>query len=304
MNVPGVIRGNPDICERIRIARKFLKVIDGHAPGLRGKDLEIYIKAGISTDHESFTKEEALEKIRLGMKTMIREGSAAKNLDELIPLMDDNYENCMFCSDDKHPDDLLKGDINEMVKIALTYGIDLMKVLRVACVNPVLHYGLDAGVLRKGYSGDFLVINNLKELAELKTYINGKVVAEHGKSCIVYQPPQIVDNFHAAEKSVSDFFLPARNRKINVIEAIVGQVITGRLIATTIIVDGNAVSDPDRDILKIAVINRYKESRVMIGFTQDIGLENGAIASSIAHDSHNIIVAGVLLMKLSAVRSI
>jgi len=210
----------------------------------------------------------------------------------------------MFCSDDKHPDDLLKGDINEMVKIALTYGIDLMKVLRVACVNPVLHYGLDAGVLRKGYSGDFLVINNLKELAELKTYINGKVVAEHGKSCIVYQPPQIVDNFHAAEKSVSDFFLPARNRKINVIEAIVGQVITGRLIATTIIVDGNAVSDPDRDILKIAVINRYKESRVMIGFTQDIGLENGAIASSIAHDSHNIIVAGVLLMKLSAVRSI
>jgi adenine deaminase len=233
MNVPEVIRGNPDICERIRIARKFLKVINGHAPGLRGKDLEIYIKAGISTDHESFTKEEALEKIRLGMKTMIREGSAAKNLDELIPLMDDNYENCMFCGDDKHPDDLLKGDINEMVKIALTYCIDLMKVLRVACVNPVLHYGLDAGVLRKGYSADFLVINNLKELAELKTYINGKVAAEHGKSCIVYQPPQIVNNFHAAEKSVSDFFLPARNRKINVIEAIDGQVITGRLIANT-----------------------------------------------------------------------
>lgn len=293
MNFPGVINGNPDICEKIRIARKYSKVIDGHAPGLRGKDLEVYIKAGISTDHESFTKEEALEKIGLGMKIMIREGSAAKNLEELIPLIDDNYESCMFCSDDKHPDDLLRGHINEMVKTALTYGIDLMKVLRVACVNPVLHYGLDAGMLRKGDSADFLVINNLKELTVLKTYINGKVVAEEGKSCIVNQAPQTVNNFHAAEKSVNDFVLSAGNRKINVIEAIDGQVITGRLIANTMIADGNAVSDPDRDILKIAVINRYKESRVMIGFIKNIGLKNGAIASSIAHDSHNIIAVGV-----------
>lgn len=293
MNVPGVISGNPDICEKIRIAGKYAKVIDGHAPGLRGKDLEIYIKAGISTDHESFTKEEALEKIRLGMKIMIREGSAAKNLDELIPVIDANYESCMFCSDDKHPDDLIKGHINEMVKRALTCGIDLMKVLRVACVNPVLHYGLGVGMLRKGDSADFLVINNLKELTVLKTYINGKVVAEEGKSCIANQPPQIVNNFHAAEKSVSDFVLPARNRKINVIKAIDGQVITGKLIANTMIASGNAVSDPDRDILKISIINRYKESKVIIGFIKNTGLKNGAIASSIAHDSHNIIAVGV-----------
>jgi adenine deaminase len=293
MNVPGVINGDPDIYEKIRIAKKYSKVIDGHAPGLRGKDLDIYIKAGVSTDHESFTKEEALEKISLGMKIIIREGSAAKNLDELVPLIDDNYKNCMFCSDDKHPDDLLKGHINEMVKKALAYGIDLMKVLRVACVNPVLHYGLDAGMLRKGDNADFLVINNLKELNVLKTYINGKVVAEEGKSCLVNQPPRIVNNFHAAEKSVSDFILPASNAKINVIEAIDGQLITGRAIENTLVVNGNAVSDPDRDILKIAVINRYKESEVMIGFIKNIGLKNGAIASSIAHDSHNIIAIGV-----------
>jgi len=160
-------------------------------------------------------------------------------------------------------------------------------------VNPVLHYGLDTGMLRKGDSADFLVINNLKELTVLKTCINGKVVAEEGKSCVVSQPPQIVNNFHAAEKSVNDFILPARNSKINVIEAIDGQLMTGRLIANAMIADGNAVSDPDRDILKIAVINRYKESRVMIGFIKNIGLKNGAIASSIAHDSHNIIAVGV-----------
>lgn len=178
MNFPGVINGEPNIIEKISIAKKYLKLIDGHAPGLRGKDIEKYVKSGISTDHECFTRDEALEKIQMGMKILIREGSAAKNFEELIPIVEEHYKSCMFCSDDRHPDDLLKGHINDLVKRALDHGIDLMKVLSVACVNPVLHYGLDVGLLRKGDNADFIVIDNTKDFKVLKTCTNGQIVAE------------------------------------------------------------------------------------------------------------------------------
>lgn len=292
MNFP-VINGEPDIKKKLLIAKKYSKLIDGHAPGLRNKDLEKYAKAGISTDHECFTRDEALEKIRLGMRILIREGSAARNFDELIPIVEGHYESCMFCSDDKHPDDLLKGHINDMVKRALDSGIDLMKVLRVACVNPVLHYGLDAGLLRIGDDADFIVADNIRDLNVLKTYVNGELVAEEGKPLRPEIPPKIVNNFRIEKRNVDDFLLSHKSGKINVIEAVDGQLITNKLVVSPKIEDGYVVSDVQRDVLKIAVVNRYMESKVAMGFVKNFGLKKGAIASSVAHDSHNIVAVGV-----------
>jgi adenine deaminase len=293
MNFPGVINDDPEVIKKIENAKKYSKPIDGHAPGLRGKDLEKYVSSGISTDHECFAREEALEKIGTGMKIQIREGSAAKNFEELIPIAEENYKSCMFCSDDKHPDDLLEGHINELVKRALNYGLDIMKVLRIASVNPILHYGLDVGLLRVGDYADFLEIDNFNDFTILKTYINGEVVAEEGRSLMSKRPSKLVNNFKANKKSTSDFALPYRNGKINVIEAIDGQLITNRLVEPPRKVNGYVEPDIERDILKIVVVNRYQDAKVAIGFIKNFGLKKGAIASSVAHDSHNIISVGV-----------
>ncbi|MFB0520014.1 MAG: adenine deaminase [Desulfatiglandales bacterium] len=293
MNFPQVLNGESVISIKIGIAKKYSKVIDGHAPGLRGKPLEKYVNAGISTDHECFTKEEALEKIRLGIKVQIREGSAAKNLDELIPIVDEHHESCMFCSDDRHPDDLVKGHMNDLVKRALNYGIDMMKVLRVACVNPVLHYKLDVGLLRVGDYADFLLLDSIDDFRVLKTYINGEIVAEEGRSLIPNRASRIVNNFTVGKKEVADFALPYKKADLNVIEAIDGQLMTNRLVVTPKVLNGYVVSDVERDILKMAVANRYKDAPVAIGFVKNFGLKKGAIASSVAHDSHNIIAVGV-----------
>lgn len=293
MNFPGVLNDDPVVLGKIRIAKKYEKPIDGHAPGLSGNDLEKYINAGISTDHECTRREEALEKVELGMKILIREGSASKDFDELIPIVEKHYGSCMFCSDDKHPDDLLKGNINGLVKRALARGIDIMKVLRVACVNPVLHYNLDVGLLRKGDSADFILVDSLDNFNILKTYINGKVVAEEGKSFISSATSEILNKFSIGKKKINDFALSYSKGNINVIEAIEHQVVTGRSIAAPKVVNGCVVSDVERDILKIAVVDRYKNARVAVGFIKNFGLKNGAIASSVAHDSHNIIAVGV-----------
>ena len=193
MNFPAVLHGDPSIHRKIDIAKKYSKPIDGHAPGLRGEELQRYVAAGMSTDHECFTKDEALEKIGLGMKVQIREGSAAKNFEELVPIVGEHFKSCMFCSDDKHPDDLVKGHMNDLVERASGYGIDITKVLRVACVNPVLHYKLDVGLLRKGDYADFLVVDNTHDFDILKTYINGEIVAEEGFRSIY---------FHLKEKTI------------------------------------------------------------------------------------------------------
>jgi adenine deaminase len=293
MNFPQVLNDESAISRKIGIAKKYSKVIDGHAPGLRGKHLEKYVNAGISTDHECFTKEEALEKIRLGAKVQIREGSAAKNLDELIPVVDEHHESCMFCSDDRHPDDLVKGHMNDLVKRALNHGIDIMKVLRVACVNPVLHYKLDVGLLRVGDYADFLLLDSIDDFRVLKTYINGEIVAEEGRSLIPNRASRIVNNFTVGKKEVADFALPYKKADLNVIEAIDGQLITNRLVVTPKVLNGYVVSDVERDILKMAVANRYKDAPAAIGFVKNFGLKKGAIASSMAHDSHNIIAVGV-----------
>ena len=293
MNFPGVLSGDSILHKKISIAKKYSKLIDGHAPGLRGKGLMQYIDAGITTDHECLTKDEALEKIRLGMKVQIREGSAAKNAKDLMSIIDEHCEDCMFCSDDKHPDDLVKGHINDLVKMALNSGIDMMKVLTVACVNPVLHYKLDVGILQKGDSGDFLLVDNLHDFKILSTYINGQIVAGEGKSLINKVPSTILNNFNVGKKKKVDFALPRNKGNINVIEAIDGGLITNKLILIPRIVNGYAVSDVERDILKIAVVNRYSEEKVAIGFIKNFGLKKGAIASSVAHDSHNVIAVGV-----------
>lgn len=293
MNYAAVINNEPAILRKIKLAKKYSKPIDGHAPSLNGSRLRKYVKAGIGTDHETSTIEEAEEKLALGMKIIIREGSAAKNFDALVPLLDKHYENCMFCSDDRHPDDLLKGHINDLAARAADYGIALFKILRAACVNPVLHYGLDAGLLRKGDFADFIVVDNLKEFGVLKTCINGQIVAEKGSPLIPSVPVEIINNFTAKKKNPHDFIVPYKRGKINVIEAIDGELTTNRLIEVPKVVNGYVTSDIARDILKIAEVNRYRDAKVSIDFAKNFGLKKGAIASSVAHDSHNIIAVGV-----------
>ena len=293
MNVPAVLNEDPQMMRKIRIAQQYSKVIDGHAPGLRDKDLEKYIQAGISTDHECIDREEAREKIRLGMKVQIREGSAARNFEELIPLVEEYPESCMFCSDDKHPDGLVQGHINDLVTRALQHGIDIMKVLKAACVNPVLHYRLDVGLLRKQDPADFLVIDNLKDFRVLRTLIRGEIVAEAGNSFIPRIPPQVVNNFTIKEKAISDFALAAKKSNIRVIEVIEDQLITRKGTVVPKVADGYVVPDIERDILKIAVVNRYQNAPAAVAFIRNFGLKRGAIASSVAHDSHNIIAVGV-----------
>ncbi|MBN2514885.1 MAG: adenine deaminase [Deltaproteobacteria bacterium] len=293
MNYPGVIYNDPEVMKKIASAKKHSKLIDGHAPGLRGSDLTTYVRAGISTNHEFLSKEEALEDIQAGMKILIRKGSAADIFEECIPLLKKYPESCMLCADDKHPDDLLKGYLNDMVRQALTYGIDIMKILRVASVNPVLHYGLDVGLLRVGDPADFLEIDSLDNVRVLKTYINGEVVAEEGASLIPKRQPRILNNFNTKKKTTDDFALPSSAGMANIIGALDGRLITEKLIEHPRIENGCAVSDVDRDILKITVVNRYRDSQPAVGFIQNFNLTHGAIASSVAHDSHNIIAIGV-----------
>lgn len=293
MNFPGVLTGDASVMKKIQTAEKFHKKVDGHAPGLRGDDARKYIDVGITTDHECVSLEEAREKLRYGMKIMIREGSAARNFDEFAPLIDDYPDDCMLCRDDIHPDDLLRGHINILVKKAFRMGLDRMKVLRCACVNPVLHYGLDVGLLQEGDPADFAVIDNLDDLSILKTIVNGKAVAEGGETLMPRVEAGVVNNFKAQGKVASDFYVKKSGENINVIEAIDGQLFTNRLRIKPKLRDGYVLSDPDRDILKIAVVNRYNDMPPAIGFVKGFGLKRGAIASSVAHDSHNIICVGV-----------
>jgi adenine deaminase len=293
MNVPGVLDGDPEVIAKINLAKSFKKVIDGHAPGLRGEALKRYIRAGISTDHECVTYDEALEKLRLGMKVLIREGSAAKNFDQLIPIAKEYADSCMFCSDDKHPDDLMKGHINLIVKRAIKYGIDTVDALRISSLNPIMHYGLEVGLLQVGDPADFLVVDDLRDLRILKTMINGRLVARDGKTEIPGMPQRRVNVFNATEKRVDDFKVIKRAGRIHVIEAFDGQLITGHVREVPKVIGDHAVSDPTRDILKIAVVNRYGDLPPSVGFVRNFGLKTGAIASSVAHDSHNIIAVGV-----------
>lgn len=293
MNYPGVLFNDKEVLEKINHAKNNQKPIDGHAPGLRGEKITKYISAGISTDHECFTFEEAFEKLQKGMKVLIREGSAAKNFDALIDLLPEHYENMMFCSDDKHPDDLLLGHINQLCQRAVARGIDVYKVLQAACINPVKHYNLDVGLLQKGEAADFILVNNLTDFNVLETYIDGQLIAKNGISFIESVAIEIVNNFNVDFKKVSDFKFCSDSEKIRVIEALDGELVTNEIETDSLIVDGNLVSNTNTDILKMTVVNRYQNSIPSIAFIKNFGLKEGAIASSVGHDSHNIISVGV-----------
>lgn len=295
MNFPGVLSKDEEVVKKIAAAQKMNKPVDGHAPGLRGEDAKKYTEAGISTDHECFTAEEALDKLKYGMKILVREGSAAKNFDALADLLHQHSANMMFCSDDKHPDSLVEGHINTLCARAVAKGIDVFKVLQAACVNPVLHYNLDVGLLKEDDSADFIIAENLSQFKILQTYINGKLVAENGITKIPSMPAESINQFNCTPKTPADFAVPFKNiENIMVIEAVDGQLITNKLEvpASALLKDGFLQSNPDKDILKIAVVNRYHPAEIAIGWIKNFGLQHGAIASSVAHDSHNIIAVG------------
>jgi adenine deaminase len=309
MNFPGVLFNDPEVMQKIAAAKRSGKPVDGHAPGLRGKEARQYIDAGISTDHECFTEEEAREKLELGMKIIIREGSAAKNFEALIGLLAEYPDHMMFCSDDKHPDSLVAGHINQLCARAIAKGLPLFHVLKAACVNPVLHYKLDVGLLRPGDAADFVVLKDLRKFEILQTYIDGKLVAENGKTLIKSIKPgekrnAAINNFSCSPKQTSDFVFETphlnsanghntqKSITIPVIEALDGQLITNR-IELSVDADKKIVSDTKSDILKIAVINRYSDAVMAKALIKNFGLKKGAIASSVAHDSHNIVVVGV-----------
>ncbi|GAB3894071.1 adenine deaminase [Larkinella knui] len=299
MNFPGVLHQDPDVLAKIALARAFNKPIDGHAPGLRGNDAQRYIDAGMTTDHECFTYEEGLDKVQRGMHILIREGSAAKNFEALIPLLSDFPEKIMFCSDDKHPDSLTGGHINQLVKRALAHGHDLFNALRAACLNPVLHYRLPVGLLREGDPADFIVVGDLTEWTVLQTYINGDLVAGNGISKLPDLRSEHVNRFECEPKKPEYFEVVAgiadldqQPGHLQVIEALDGQLITNNLLLPPTIVNNRVVADVARDILKITVVNRYQDAAPALAFIKNFGFKKGAIASSVGHDSHNIIAVG------------
>ena len=292
MNYPGVLYDDDEISKKIAWAKHYNKPVDGHAPGLRGDDISKYISAGISTDHECFTYEEGLEKLQKGMKVIIREGSAAKNFEALIDLLPEHFENMMFCSDDKHPDDLLINHINKLCARSIKKEIDLYKVLQAACINPINHYNLDVGTLKVGDPADFIIVEDLVNFKTLQTYIDGELVFSKGISKIESIPFKILNNFNTNKKSISDFRVESNAKQIRVIEALEGELVTNELIENSLIENGNLISNIHTDVLKMAVVNRYKNEKPAIAFIKNFGLKEGAIASSVGHDSHNIIAIG------------
>lgn len=292
MNFPGVIQRASGEIQKINIAKKHHKPVDGHAPGVKGEDARKYAQAGISTDHECFTMEEALEKIRYGMKIQIREGSAAKNFEALIDLMKDHADKVLFCSDDRHPDNLAEGHINTLVKRAITKGYDPIKVLKSAVLNPVEHYHLNVGLLQEGDPADMIVVDNLTDFNVKVTYIDGLKVAENGRTLLDSVEENTPNKFLAAPITVEDIKVPDLGGKIRVIEAYDGELITGSVEMSGKADHGNLISDPENDVLKMVVLNRYTKTKPAVGFLKNIGLKTGAFASSVAHDSHNIVAAG------------
>ncbi|MCS6991035.1 MAG: adenine deaminase [Chitinophagales bacterium] len=300
MNFPGVLHNDDEVYRKIAAARAVGKPIDGHAPGLTGSEAINYIKANgrfgpdpvITTDHECFSYEEALWKLQHGMHILIREGSAAKNFDALIPLLSQYPDRVMFCSDDKHPDDLLKSHINDLVRRAVEYGIPLWHVLQAACVNPVRHYKLSCGLLQPGDSADFVLVNNLNDFTPLATYVRGVCVAREGTALLPYSPASVMNVFRCHFKKPEDFAVPCSGSRLRVIEVLDGQLITRSGYADPCCVADKAVSNQETDLLKLTVVNRYFEARPAVAFVRGFGLRDAALASSVAHDSHNIVAVG------------
>jgi adenine deaminase len=293
MNFPGVINGEPEISNKIRYTLSNSKPVDGHAPGLTGKDLIKYVSAGISTDHECISLPEAEEKIALGMKIQIREGSAAKGFEIFYPLIDRYPDSVMLCTDDIHPDDLVQGHINKMIMRGSRLGINIFNLIRAACVNPVLHYNLPVGILRTGDYADMIIVQDLKSFGIIKTFIDGIKVFENGEVLFKGENKGFFQKFRTDHILKEELKIEARDQRMKIIKVRDGELYTGTDIVVPSIVNGCVVSDTQRDILKIVVVNKYMAQKPSVGFVSGFGLKTGAIAGTIAHDSHNIIAVGV-----------
>ena len=293
MNWPGVLHEDAQVMAKIDAAKKLNKPVDGHAPGLTGEQAIAYIKAGISTDHECVSYDEALHKINNGMMIAIREGSAARNYEALHPLISLHPDKLMFCSDDKHPDELMLGHINQLVVRSLNHGYDLFDVLQIACLNPIGHYGLDVGSLNVDDPADFIIVEDLKEFQVLDTYIKGEHVAHKGKTKIQKIAFSIPNKFAIANISHEELEIKADGKNLRVIEAVDGELITHETTEPATIENGFVISDAEKDVLKLVVVNRYTQVKPAIAFIKNFGLQSGAIASSVGHDSHNITAVGV-----------
>jgi adenine deaminase len=298
MNFPGVLNQDTEVMQKIKAAHAIGKPVDGHAPGLMGDLAKQYVAAGISTDHECFTIEEAVDKLSVGMHILIREGSAAKNFEALNELIDDHPKKVMLCSDDKHPDSLLEGHINLLCARAVAKGINVFNVLRTACINPVLHYQLPTGFARVNDPANFILVEDLRHFKVIETYIDGKLVAKEGQSLIEPVQAITINQFNAVPLTIRDLKLsatayPSNNGMVPVIHAIDGQLITNLVWAEPTIKDNEIIADIEKDVLKVVVYNRYHAAKPKIGLIQSFGFKQGAIASTVAHDSHNIIAVGV-----------
>jgi len=292
MNFPGVLHGDPVVKAKLEIAKRAGKPIDGHAPGLHGEDAKRYIEAGISTDHECFTRDEALDKLKYGMKILIREGSAARNFEALCDLIDEYPEMVMLCSDDMHPNDLVVGHIDQLVVRALRKGYNFMHVIRSCTYHPVTHYNLPVGLLQPGDPADMIIVDNLDQFSIRATYVEGVKVAEDGKTLIESILEEPADQFSTDPVEAVDLKITPQEGHIRVQKALDGQLITEEIHCSPLIREDNVVSDPDHDILKLVVKDRYQAAPPAIGFANGFGLKQGAIASCVAHDSHNIVAIG------------
>lgn len=294
MDYEAVIKGNKKIIDKINLAKKYNAVIDGHAPSLTRAENEVYAAVGISTDHECSNIEEALDKINAGMKIQIREGSAAQNFDALYPLITSNNKDIMFCTDDSLPDELIeKGHINKIIIKGLKLGINIFNLLNAATLNPIKHYDLDVGLLKIGDNADFIIIDNLEDFNILETYINGQLVYSNGRVLFDIKKAKEINNFNAKKICLDDVKVYKKAEKINVIEVIDKELLTNCFtVKCKTDNNNNVISDIEKDILKIVVVNRYTKQKPIIGFINGIGLKSGAIATSISHDCHNIIAVG------------
>lgn len=291
MNFPGVLSGEAGIVGKLEAARELGMVIDGHAPGLRGEALIRYVSSGISTDHEAVTIEEAIEKINAGMKILIREGSAARNLDALHSLVSTHPNEVMLCCDDVHPERLIEGHINLIVKRLLTAGHDMFNVFMASSVNPVKHYGINVGLLQVGESADFQIVNNLTDLNVKEVYIAGERV--YGDYNIQFNRPRVeaINNFNSSKVDKGELKIVADGTRLRVIQAFDGELTTGSKFVS--VKEGFEVNpDIENDILKIVVKERYRDNPPVTAFIKGFGLKRGAFAGSVAHDSHNIIAVG------------
>ena len=292
MNYPGVINNDGSVIKKIALAKEAGKPIDGHAPELSGDTLKKYINAGITTDHECMSYEEAEEKILCGMKILIREGSAARNLDNLKELYQKYPDKLMLCSDDLHPEMLVKGHINRLVGKLISEGYNVFDVVRSATVNPAVHYSMNLGLLRVGDKADFIIVDSLEKMNVFETWIDGVRVFENGKVNFSASSVVELNNFNSSKISISDIKVLTRGAKVKVIEVFDGELFTKNLIIP-VWKTPELCSDTEKDILKIVVKERYNDSPLTVGFIKGFGLNCGAFASSIAHDSHNIICVGV-----------